>query len=332
MPGFSEIPFRTSGHGDFDTEWGAHSGSSEWWYCTGYFTDDSGKMYSYQFTILKLKYLIFRPYVVMMALTDFTGGKHCYYQNITLFSKNMLIGSKGVGFTEAMEIRKEKDCMRLVMRHKDFDLDLTLGYGKGAVWHCDDGVLKMGLDEDRQTTLYYSYTNMPTDGTMTLNGKSTGVCGKSWFDKQGGPYSIMNKKCMWEWFSLRFFDDEEIMLFTFPQNKYQDGTYIRKDGSSERLTDYSVTPLDFACPDGKIKYSCRWSINLPGLKEERYTIEPLLKDQMNIGYYELLAGIYNSDGKQTGLCFAELLPGAYNKKFPITLFMVSKDKRSVISI
>ena len=33
---------------------------------------------------------------------------------------------------------------------------------------------------------------------------------------------------------------------------------------------------------------------------------------MNLYYYELLAGIYNRAGEQTGLCMVELLPGARN--------------------
>ena len=41
---------------------------------------------------------------------------------------------------------------------------------------------------------------------------------------------------------------------------------------------------------------------------------------MNLGYYELLAGVYNPSGALVGYCFVELLPGARNKKFSIKLF------------
>jgi hypothetical protein len=34
--------------------------------------------------------------------------------------------------------------------------------------------------------------------------------------------------------------------------------------------------------------------------------------QMNLAYFELTAGIYNSNGKQVGLCVMEFLPGARN--------------------
>jgi predicted secreted hydrolase len=209
--------------------------------------------------------------------------------------------------------------MILTARHKDFSLDLQLDYGKGAFWHCDNGVLRMGLDAPKESTIYYSYTNMPTTGTMILNGKKTAVNGKSWFDKQCGTYHLLNRMTHWEWFSLRFFDDEEMMLFTFPQSNYQDGTYISKDGTANRLTDYTVKPLDFVTSNGN-KYSTGWTLSVTGLKEEEYTITPLMKGQVNLGYYEQLAWIYNHNGEKVGVCFVELLPGVYNEKFSMMLF------------
>ncbi len=52
----------------------------------------------------------------------------------------------------------------------------------------------------------------------------------------------------------------------------------------------------------------------------RYVVKPLMEGQMNLGYYELLAGIWDEAEKQVGLCFVELLPGVYNEKFPDTVF------------
>ena len=66
-------------------------------------------------------------------------------------------------------LKREADRMLLTVRTEDFDLDLALDKGKGATWHADDGVLVMGGAEDpRRRTVYYSYTNMPTSGQVTL--------------------------------------------------------------------------------------------------------------------------------------------------------------------
>jgi hypothetical protein len=110
-----------------------------------------------------------------------------------------------------------------------------------------------------------------------------------------------------------------MMLFTFPQSQFQDGTCVPRYGSARRLTHYTVTPLDLVTVND-IKFSSSWSLDIPELKDERYTIRPLMKGQLNLAYFELLAGIHNSNDQQVGLCFVELLPGVFNAKFPLSLF------------
>ncbi len=59
-------------------------------------------------------------------------------------------------------------------------------------------------------------------------------------------------------------------------------------------------------------FSKGWDLTVPGIKEERYEIHPLTDGQLNLAYFELIAGIYNLAGEQVGLCVVELLPGARN--------------------
>jgi predicted secreted hydrolase len=324
MSKIHKIPYKDKNHGDFEEEWCCHKKASEWWYATGYFTDADAHMYSFQLTLINPHIFGVEPYIIMLALTDFRAEKHYYSQKTKLLSKSIVIDKKTVSFGNIAKVVKGKSSMILTASHNDFSLDLKLDYGKGAFWHCDNGVLRMGLDAPKETTTYYSYTNMPTTGTMTLNGKKTAVNGKSWFDKQGGTYHLLNRKTHWEWFSLRFFDDEEMMLFTFPQSNYQDGTYISEDGTASRLIDYNVIPLDFVTVNGS-KYSTGWTLSVKGLKEEEYTITPLMKGQINLGYYEQLAWVYNQRGEKVGMCFVELLPGVYNEKYSMMMLFKKVD-------
>jgi predicted secreted hydrolase len=310
--------------GTFTDEWIAHSKSQDWWYCTGFLTDEEGKLYSYQFTILRLYFLGIHPYLLMLALTDYTTGEHIYYQDISLNANKLTLTSDSVAFGDVAKVILEKDTMELTVHHKRFDLGLSLVYGKGAVWHCDNGLLEMGFHAKGNTTQDYTYPNMPTKGTLQLDGTTYTVSGKTWFDKQYGSFRPLNPKTHWEWFSLRFDDNEEIMLFSFPQDDYRDGTYIKQDGNYARLNNYTIEPTKFAFPDGTTKYSCEWSITIPGLKEERYTLMPMLEGQMNLGYYELLADIRNTKGEKVGMAFVELLPGARNKSFKNVLFTKKK--------
>ncbi len=320
MSKIQERPFINGEHGTFNEEWMAHKKSQDWWYCTGFLHDAEGTLYSYQFTILRLYTFKIRPYLLMMALTDFEAGRHYYYQTISFTAKHFRLTTEEVAYGDLARVVKGESGMKLTMQHKRFSMDLDLDYGKGAVWHCDAGNLKMGLESKRHWTQYYSYPNMPTEGILTLRGKQLRVRGKTWFDKQYGPFPVLDRYAHWEWFSLRFDDEEEIMLFSFPQDSYVDGTYMMKDASSRRLNNYTIEATEFTKPDGRTTYASAWKVTMPGAKEENYTIKPLLEGQMNMGYYELPAGIYNAADERVGLCFVELLPGVYNKKFPVTLF------------
>ncbi|MBN1289258.1 MAG: carotenoid 1,2-hydratase [Actinobacteria bacterium] len=319
MARISKIPFRDTNHGTFEEEWGYHKKISEWWYSTGYFTDENDKMYSFQFTIVRAHVAGLDPFIIMMALTDFESGEHYYFQKAQATARSVFIDDKTAQYGNVIKVVKGTTGMTFTGRHKDFSLDLELDYGKGAFWNCDNGVLKMGTADTDETTFYYSYTNMPTTGTMTLKGTEHKVKGKSWFDKQGGPFKLLKPRTHWEWFSLRFFDDEEMMLFSFPQGDYRDGTFIPRDGEARRLNEYTIKPLEFIDVEG-IKFSSGWDITVPGLKEEHYTIKPIINGQMNIGYFELLAEVLNDSNERAGFCFVELLPGPYNEKFAIQLF------------
>jgi len=295
----------------FDTEWGVHRSCKEWWYATGTLNDDDGNLYSYQFTLLHLNFGVITPKVIMTAFTDMQSGQHHYSQKTQLLSKNITINDKRVAYEGIASVEKKEDHMQVELSHKDFGLSLKARYGKGAFWHCDDGKLQMALPGKKETTFYYSYTNMPTEGELTLNGKTIHVQGKTWFDRQGGTYSLAKKETNWEWFSLRFYDDEEMMLFTFPQSNYQDGTYISADRQRKRLNEYDIRTTKIIEKLG-MKWSSGWSLHVPRIKDEYYTITPIVEGNMNFAYFEELCWIKNMNETVVGLCFVELLAGVMN--------------------
>jgi predicted secreted hydrolase len=324
------IRYRQENHGSFDEEWPIQRKVSGWWYITGYFTDP-GKpdyLYSYQFTVIKPWIFGLHPWLLQLAITDVQTGKHHFTQRMTLTDPEIYVTEDTVQYLSMAHLKRESDRMILIVKADTFDLNLNLHKGKGAFWHADDGVLAMGgKDNPRRRTVYYSYTNMPTTGEVIIRdpqgeSKTMQVNGKSWFDRQWGPYAIIKANTHWEWFSLRFFDNEEVMLFAFPQCPYYDGTYIGKSGERRLVRDYTITPKGFTEAAG-MTFSKGWDLVMPGVKEEKYEIRPLTDGQLNLAYFELIAGIYNPVGKQVGLCMVELLPGARNpqsKINPLNMF------------
>lgn len=312
-----KIPYDPDNLQSFEREWLLHQGCNEWWYCTGTLHTDGGLDYAYQFTLIELGSIpLLEPDVLMLALTDLQTGQHHYLQNVRVFKSGVTIEPEGIQFGERAILTKGVEGIHLNLNHKAFALDLRLDYGKGAFWHCDKGKLYMGSEEnERNTTLYFSYTNMPTSGVLQLDGQKHVVTGKTWFDKQGGPYNLAARGTNWEWFSLRFHDNEEMMLFTFPHMDYFDGTFIDKAGNSQRLNNYQIKTLKTVEHSGKI-WSAGWEVVIPGRKEECYTVMPMFEGNINFAYFEELCSIRNERGEQVGVCFAELLPGVHNESSP----------------
>ena len=314
------IPYREANHGDFDAEWPPHAKVSGWWYATGYLNDSAqpDHLYSYQYTHLRVRLFGFTLTVLQLAFTDFQTGQHHFKQR-TAFreSRKFFPDEATVQYPRLARLRRNEQEMTLRVDTDEFGFRLILDKGKGPVWHGENGVLIMGLPEDpRQRTVYYSYPNMPTTGEIrfrTPSGemKTLQVTGKSWLDRQWGPYDVTNPATHWEWFSLRFFDAEEVMLFAFPQHPYYDGTYIDKSGQTRRVRNYEYVHHDMVEVDG-FKFTQGWDLYLPGIKEERYVIRPLMDGQVNLAYFELLAEILNPSGERVGYCFVELLPGVRN--------------------
>lgn len=307
-------------HRSMAEEFLSHKNGSEWWYSTGYLSDESGRMFSFQFTLAKIVVHGVQLHLLLTALTDFATGKHYFEQQPAFFGRGIVTTADRTALRDKAEITyganpvDGKGHMTLRMTGKHYTLTLEMNAIKPPVWHCDDGVLHMGvLDDPKQTTYYYSYTNLASAGKLLYEGREFALAGKSWFDKQGGTYTITDRWVNWEWFSLRFFDGEEVMLFAFPQDNYFDGTYIGKAGDHRRLNDYSIVPLGFTQAGG-YKFSKGWKLKLPGVKGEEYTLTPRLDGQFNLFFFELLAEITDQDGQCVGYCFVELLPGVYNEK------------------
>lgn len=290
----------------------SHENGSEWWYCTGYLNDESGRLFSFQFTLSKVIVYGIKLHILMTALTDFETGKHYYSQQAFFFGRNVTITADQIGANGKAGIKFSDQKLDLGITTQDYSLSLDMNIVKPPVWHCDNGVLRMGIDDPKETTYYWSYTNLAASGKLVLGAKESKVSGKAWFDRQGGTYNIINRWTHWEWFSMRFFDDEEVMLFSFPQSDYQDGTFIDREGNYRRLNDYSITPLGFTEAGGH-KFSLGWQVAMKGIKDEEYTIVPKMDGQVNLTYYELLADVKDRNGNTVGYCVVELLPGVYNE-------------------
>lgn len=324
-----KIPYREADHGSFEEEWLPHEGVLGWWYVTGYLQDVSNpdELYAYQYTQFNYPFLPETPsirnpnYQLNLTFTDFQTGQYISEEARSPATERVYANDDSVIFKGTRLVR-DKHHMTLVGKGDQVQYSLELKIAKSPVWHADNGVLVMGLPSNpKERTVYYSYTNMPTTGKINYEnnfGKTVTleVEGKSWLDRQWGP-ALMP----WEWFSLRFFDNEEVMLFAFPNTNYQDATYIDAAGKTCIFSNYTYTPIKMV-KVRRLAYSMGWDLHMPGIKEEHYQIVPFLENQYNsvgfkafawqpansYGYFEVMCKIINDDGIVIGYAFAEILP------------------------
>jgi len=304
-------------HKSFEEEFLTHKKCSEWWYCTGYL-EENERLFTYQFTLANVKIIGIRFMILICAVTDINNHKHYNIQKPIFFKKGVITNSKELVVYDIIRVKLNENKftkqgnMDIYMKCPDFTINVNLEAVKPPVWQCDDGVLQMGiLNNDKERTYYYSYTNMKTKGTLILKNETfNNLRGKTWFDRQGGTYSLTEPACCWEWFSLRFFDEHEIMLFAFPQDNYYDGTYIEKDGEYRRLNDYEIKAMEVIDYEGK-KFSNKWDLKI---KDKQYKIIPKVEGMFNVFFFELLASIIDEEGREVGYAFVELLPGVRNGK------------------
>lgn len=312
-------------HGSFEKEFLTHRKCSEWWYCTGCLNGAKENLYAFQFTLANIRILGVKFHLLICSVTDVQTGAHYNTQSPVFFNRgiktteSILSCGTMAKMTFASNEHASKGHMTLHMESKDFLLDVELDAVKPPVWHCEDGMLQMGiLDDPKERTYYYSVTNLATKGRLVIKDQAhENLTGQTWFDRQGGTFTLTDPKCAWEWFSLRFFDKTETMLFAFPQDNYYDGTRIKADGCYHRLNDYRIEAIDVLTCEGR-QFSSRWNLSIEG---KNYELIPVTDGMFNIFFFELLAEIRDETGHRVGYAFIELLPGVRNKNNPLQAFL-----------
>jgi len=309
------IPYNDGGHKDVVYEWAPHDEGGEWWYITGYASDRNNKLYLYQITIFHgyWAYLL-ELYGLHLSFTDCSTGQHVFSEDIIFNSDKAYADSRCAVYKDS-SICLDKRQIKMAGRSDRLNLDLEGKSAKDATWHGKDGIIVMGHPEKpEERSYYYSFTNLKTKGEIEFRDKKgdwikVDTTGRAWFDRQWGKF---NEKG-WEWFSFRFFDDEEIMLFPFPKTGSKEGTYIDRKGNVVPFSNFTYNVKKTANFDGQ-KIGLGWDVTVP-VKEKEYTVVPIVEDQYNrsrLGdYWEGISKVFNKKGELVGYCIVETTASAY---------------------
>ena len=310
----SLCPFNAHRHGNVYAEWSPHRNAGEWWYVTGRLQDPEGGLWLYQFTIFHQAKLLSQGYLLDLALTDYSTGEHLFEEYATT-SSHKAYGDKNTIVFEGSTISLTREGITIHANGRKMSFDLRLHPQKPPVWQANNGVEAMGIPgEKNQMSYYYSFTRLKTIGTISFldpKGKrvSKSVTGNSWLDRQWGTFN----ESSWDWFSIRLFDGNDIMLYAFPKTGFREGTLAGPRGQTTTFRDYSYTTKKWQTI-GDSRFGLEWSVDLPVMGKE-LRIAALSPNNYNpnrvIPYWEGLCKVYDQSGTLVGYAVEETTASAH---------------------
>lgn len=283
----------------------------EWWYTTGVVQADDGTRYA----VLWVLFGAPGGAVAVSQIVDLERDRIVHHSEQLSFGGlppgplDERIDDHYVTFTDVGELGR----WRIRRDGDESGLDLTLVPTKPYVLHGRDGIVQQA---DGGPSAYYSSTRMRARGTLTVDGREVGVRGGAfWLDRQWGNFDVDPDSLRWDWFSCRFDDGTELMLYQFvgPDGRTPSGeragTFVARDGSVRRLKAFTATQLGASItpPGASASYGYRWRLRVPSL-DLRVTLTPLARNQYvdNRIVASFWEGAARAKGTRAGTCFVEL--------------------------
>lgn len=178
-------------------------------------------------------------------------------------------------------------------------------------------------------SLYYSYTRLATEGTITVGGETLRVRGTSWMDRELGSSQLAPEQAGWDWWSLRLDDGRDVTLYALRRADgsvdFRRGSVLGPDGAVTLLGPggFAAEPTGrWESPATGAVYPSGWRVSVPGAGLE-LTVEPEVRDAENasallpgLSYWEgpvrVLAG-----GERAGEGYAELTGYVKGGRLPL---------------
>lgn len=277
VPGWHyEFPRDHFAHPDFKTEW---------WYFTGNLTAEDGRELGFQLTFFRqgvrrgeasgTRFAVDDIKLAHFAVTDISGGQFRFAQKVSrgAFGEAGFSGGGRIAWIDDWTLRLTgPGRFRLEARDADFALALDLTAAKGPVFHGENGVSRKAEGPGRASH-YYSFTRLAAEGTVTLGGREIAVKGWSWFDQEWATNQLTENQTGWDWLSLQFEDNTELMLFQIRlkdggRDPFSHGTWIDGEGNTVAVKD-----ADFELVPGRLwrsrdtggDYPVEWKLRIPKL-------------------------------------------------------------------
>lgn len=278
-----------------------HAGAGiEWWYFTGLARAPGGPRYAYFFTLFESG----TGFLALANVVDLESGRTVGHTEQAGFGRAPAdrLDLRVAG----AHLRYAGGAWRFGVDSPRFALDLRARPLKPYVEHGEGGTIEQSSGGPSR---YYSATRMAAAGTMRLGRKTLRLAGDGWLDRQWGDFRDSRLAFTYDWFSCRFADRTELMLYRFRDRagrvlrRYATGTYVRADGSRQLVRRFTATPL------GRVfagRYPLDWRLEVPALRL-RFEARAIVPDQLvrNRSAPTFWEGAAVVRGPKGGYCFVE---------------------------
>jgi len=311
----------------FPRDHGAHPRfRHEWWYLTGNLWDEQGRRYGYQWTLFRfalrpeaeIQDSAWRGDQLYMGHAALSVAQSQSFYHRERFSRDALdlAGAQAAPLTLwLLDWRLQGQAptgeppWQLQVRDKDFALDLQLSpMARERVLQGEQGYSRKGRVS---ATHYYSYTRLPTQGEIMVEGERISVSGESWFDREWGSGALETGQQGWDWFALHLDDGRDVMWYQLRHmsggvDEASSGIVVWPDGRQRALTtqDVQIQVEDYwQAPDGTC-YPAAWELSIADLP--RLRLRPLLPQQWWDGRFRYWEGAARVMGNVGGHAYVEL--------------------------
>jgi predicted secreted hydrolase len=307
----------------FPRDHGAHPDyRNEWWYLTGNLESDDGRRFGYQLTLFRTALAPDSPeresawatrqaWMAHFALTDVEAGRHHAFER---FARGA-IGLAGADSTpfrvwlESWSIEAGGTSilpLRVRAEQSNVAIDLVLRDGKPFVLNGDAGLSRKGR-EPGNASYYYSFTRLPSTGTVTVDGHRHAVSGASWIDREWSTSALAPGVSGWDWFAIQLDDSTELMVYRLRRDDgstdpFSAGTFVDAEARTVHLgaDDFAIdATAHWSSPVDDAPYPARWTLRVPSL-DLSLDVAPVVADQEHTASFRYWEGAVDVTGSRAG--------------------------------
>lgn len=292
-------PAPTDGRVDLPQDLFAQAGAqTEWWYYTGHCRSNKGRDFGFELVFFKRRTdndrlgrfpvsLMANPmYFAHFAISDITD-KRFRYDHRRSFNRPFELAA--AASTTACDVSLGDWSLREVAGKHILHATLSDGLVFDAVLESSKPVAPNGDGgsglsiKSGGSSKHFSLTRMNASGQMSSRDSLETFTGTAWMDRE---YGAWEQAGGWDWFSIQFDDDTELMIYQFKDASggmmgESTGTFVDREGKCHYLKrrDFEIErTASWTSKKTEAEYPAGWCVRVPGLDIDM-RIEPLIDDQ-----------------------------------------------------